>query len=95
MCQFEWDENKALRNLKKHGIDFDEARAVFFDPLAVTIPDPLHSIGESRLITVGLSVAGNLLVVSHREKASAIRLISARRATSKERKQYEKEKTKF
>jgi uncharacterized protein len=63
--------------------------SIFDDPLAMTIPDPLHSVGESRHVTMGLSNQGNLLVVSHKETAETIRLISARKVTLRERKAYE------
>ena len=68
---------------------FEEATTVFGDPLAGTIPDPGHSVGEERLITMGQSSAGQLLVVCHTEQGDTIRIISARRATSHERKDYE------
>ena len=70
-------------------MSFQEATTVFGDPLSGTIPDPDHSVGEERLITVGQSNAGQLLVVCHTEQGDTIRIISARRATSHERKDYE------
>ena len=76
-------------NLRKHGVDFEEAATVFGDPLAGTFPDPDHSLGETRLITVGVSCAGRLLLVSHTESQQEMRLISARPATSHERRSYE------
>lgn len=76
-------------NLRKHGVDFEEATTVFGDPLAGTFPDPDHSLGETRLITVGVSCAGRLLLVSHTESQQEMRLISARPATSHERRSYE------
>jgi hypothetical protein len=86
----EWDSAKAASNLRKHGVSFEEASSVFYDPLAVTGADPDHSGGEERLITFGMSPAGQLLVVSHTERGEAIRIISARIATRTERRIYEK-----
>ncbi len=87
--KFTWDPAKAAQNLTDHGVSFDEATTVFGDALAATIPDPDHSIGEERLLTMGQSSAGKLLVVSHIEEGDTIRIISARRATSHERRDYE------
>ena len=87
--RFTWDPNKAVSNLREHGVSFEEASTVFGDPLAVTIPDPDHSIGQERLLTMGQSTAGQLLVVSHTEEGDTIHIISARRATTHERKDYE------
>jgi uncharacterized protein len=81
----EWDADKATRNLAKHGVSFDEAATVFADPLSVTIPDPRHSVGEERLVVLGLSHRGRLLVVVHAEQGAAIRIIGAREATRRER----------
>ena len=87
--KFTWDPAKAAQNLIDHGVSFDAATTVFGDALAATIPDPDHSIGEERLITMGQSSTGKLLVVSHIEEGDTIRIISARRATSHERRDYE------
>ena len=87
--QFIWDSAKADENLLAHGVSFQEATTVFGDPLAGTIPDPDHSVGEERLITIGQSSAGQLLVVCHLEQGDTIRIISARQTTSHERKDYE------
>jgi uncharacterized DUF497 family protein len=87
---FEWDAAKAARNIAKHGVSFQEAATVFGDPLAVTYFDPDHSAEEDRYLTFGHSSAGNLLVVSHTEREDRIRIISARRATRRERKSYER-----
>ncbi len=87
--KFTWDQAKITINRQKHGVDFHEATTVFGDPLAGTFPDFDHSIGESRLITVGVSCAGRLLVVSHTESTDEVRIISARPATAHERKKYE------
>ncbi len=87
--KFEWDPKKALSNLRKHKISFEEAMSVFYDPLSATFDDPDHSVGEQRLITVGYSSRGRLLVVSHTERGKAVRIISARLATIQERKRHE------
>lgn len=87
--KFEWDEDKAAANLRKHGVSFAEASTAFADDLSLTGDDPDHSHGEHRLITFGVSSAGRLLVVSHIERAGHIRIISARLATRTERKFYE------
>jgi uncharacterized DUF497 family protein len=88
--KFTWDNNKANTNRQKHGVDFDEATTVFNDPLAGTFPDLDHSVGEARLITVGMSCKGRVLVVSHTEiNLNEIRIISARQTTAHERKAYE------
>ena len=82
--QFEWDANKAAKNLDKHRVDFAEAATVFDDPMFITVVDDEHSADEERYITLGLSAQGQLLLVAHTERASRIRIISARRATRKE-----------
>ncbi len=87
--KFEWDPAKSEANLKKHGISFHEASAVFGDPLALTFNDPDHSFGEQRFLTFGLSRTGHLLVVVHTERRKTTRIIGARRATRQERKIYE------
>lgn len=86
---YEWDENKAVRNLSKHGISFDEAKTVFDDPLYVDFYDPDHSEEEDRFMLLGRSAQGRLLFVSFMERNNTIRLISAREATTSERKAYE------
>jgi uncharacterized DUF497 family protein len=86
---FEWDENKARTNLAKHGVGFEEASTVFGDPMSITIPDPAHSQGEARWIILGHSQRGRLLVVAHTERGDNLRIISARPASRRERKQYE------
>ena len=86
---FEWDPDKAIANLEKHGVSFDEAATVFGDPLSLTIPDPDHSSGEGRFVDVGLSHQRRLLMVSYTERGERVRLISARLATRKEKKTYE------
>ncbi len=88
---FEWDEDKAEANLRKHAVNFDEAQTVFRDELSIVIPDPEHSRQEKRLIIIGISHKRRLLVVSFTERGGKIRLISARKATRAERKKYEEE----
>jgi uncharacterized protein len=86
---FSWDERKAASNLKKHGVSFDEAATVFADPLALAIDDALE---PARTLLVGMSNRQRLLLVVHVELDDAtIRIISARRATSHERRRYEEE----
>ena len=87
----EWDAKKAGQNLKKHGVTFEEASTVFADPLSLTIPDPLHSEDETRFVTTGLSHRLRQLVVAHTQRGQRVRIISARVATQRERKRYEKE----
>jgi uncharacterized DUF497 family protein len=89
--RFEWSARKAATNLAKHKVSFDEASTVFGDPLAVTIDDPDSSTDENRLLTKGMSQRGKLLVVAHTYEEGTIRIISARRATKNERRQYESE----
>jgi uncharacterized DUF497 family protein len=87
---FEWDEGKAAENLAKHGVSFAEASTVFADPLARTIPDPLHSEEENRFVVMGDSASGRTVVVVHTHRGVSIRIISARRATPRERNDYER-----
>jgi uncharacterized DUF497 family protein len=89
--QFEWNPEKAKSNLRKHKVSFEEAVTVFYDPLSATFEDADHSVGEQRWITVGFSSQGRLLVVSHTERGTTLRVISARRATAHERKKHENE----
>jgi uncharacterized DUF497 family protein len=87
---FEWDERKARANLKKHGIDFAEATLVFADKLAQIFPDEDHSEDEQREIIIGHGRKHTLLVVSFTERRKElIRIISARRATRREQRDYE------
>jgi uncharacterized DUF497 family protein len=88
---FEWDDDKAARNLAKHGVAFEEAETVFDDPLAGIAPDPDHSAGEVREILAGCSAAGRILLVSFTERQDILRIISARELTASERRLYEKE----
>lgn len=89
--RFEWDEIKKRNNEKKHGISFKESKSVFYDDAARLIYDPDHSDDEDRFILMGISSSARVLVVCHcyKENESVIRIISARRATRKEQKQYE------
>ena len=87
--RFEWDPAKAVVNMAKHGVSFDEGSTVFGDPLAGTVVDPLHSMDEVRFVTIGNSSSRRLLVVVHTDSDGAVRIISARRATQRERKRYE------
>jgi len=89
--RYDWDQNKAVANLSKHGVSFEEAKTVFDDPLYVVFYDPDHSFGELRFILLGESAQGRLLFVSYMEHNNGIRLISARKATLSERKAYEQE----
>jgi len=88
---FEWDSQKARRNVRKHGVTFDEASTVFGDPLAILMPDPDHSEAEQRYVLLGMSNRRRLLVVAFAERPPRTRLISARRATRQERRRYEEE----
>lgn len=87
--QFRWDSNKDRINRRKHGVSFDEATTIFGDPLAMTISDPDHSVGEERFATLGRTMAGRLVVVSYTDDGDTVRIISAREASSHERKRYE------
>jgi len=89
--QFEWSARKAAANLRKHGVSFDEAASVFYDPLSATGDDPDHSLDQRRFVTFGMSSSGRLLVVAHIEHQDATRIITARLATRAERKLYEED----
>ncbi len=89
MLTFEWDLKKAETNLKKHGVSFEETSTAFKDHLSLTIDDPLHSSEEERLILIGMSYNNRMLVIVHTEIKDKIRIISARKATKKERNYYE------
>jgi uncharacterized protein len=91
---FEWDTEKARVNRAKHDVSFEEAATVFCDPQMLTIKDTEHSEHEERWITVGSSAAGRLLVVCHtfreeQKESAVVRIFSARKATRRERRQYE------
>ena len=86
---FEWDPQKAARNLRDHRVSFEEALTAFADPLSVTVPDPDNSEGEERSLLVGATARGRTIVVCHVERGENIRIISARVATRPERRDYE------
>lgn len=88
---FEWDDAKAEKNVRKHNVSFDEAQTVFLDHLSVMKPDVEHSNTEERLVIIGTSHKHRLIVVSYAERGDTIRLISARKATRHERRQYEED----
>jgi uncharacterized DUF497 family protein len=90
VISFEWDNKKAVSNLDKHGISFDEAKTAFWDPNARVIHDPDHSIDEDRFILLGMSQNMNILIVCHcyKEEDEVIRIISARRASKEETNNY-------
>ena len=89
---FEWNPEKAEANLKKHGVSFEEAETVFYDPLSLTVSDLIHSDEENRFIITGFSDKQRQLVVVHMDRDDKIRIVSARLATPSERKKYEQEK---
>ncbi|MEO0825719.1 MAG: BrnT family toxin [Cyanobacteria bacterium J06635_15] len=84
---YQWNSDKAVANLRKHGVDFADAVSVFSDDLAITIPD--ERFDEERFVTIGLDVFGRVLVVVYTLRGDEIRVISARKATRQERRQYE------
>lgn len=88
---FEWDDEKAAINSAKHGVSFVEAATVFGDSLAVTYFDPDYSDEEDRFVTIGYAESGRLLVVSHTDRGTATRIISARRVTRRERMAHDSE----
>ncbi len=90
MIKFEWDKTKNILNIKKHGVDFNEAATVFLDDEALLIEDEKHSGEEDRFVLLGFSQKANLLIVCHcyRTNEEVIRIISARKATKNETKQY-------
>jgi uncharacterized protein len=89
--EFEWDPKKAAANLRKHGVSFYEAATIMNDSLSITFPDPDHSKGEERYITIGTSSQQRLLMVAHTDRGYRIRIISARELTRSEREAYEEE----
>ena len=86
---FEWDEEKASANLKKHRVSFDEAVSAFDDPMLITFSDPLHSEGEERFLSIGISSKNRVLIIAHTDRANKVRIVNCRKATASERKQYE------
>ena len=87
--ELEWDEEKNVANVQKHGVSFEEAATVFGDPLSDTYDDPDHSADENRFITIGNSGKGRLLFVAHIDRADRVRIVSARELTRQERRDYE------
>ena len=87
--RFSWDEQKAMANLRKHGVDFATAATIFGDSNSITIYDEAHSTAEDRFIMIGLAVIGQLLVTVYTERDQVIRIISCREATARERNTYE------
>ncbi len=85
-----WDETKAVRNLAKHGVSFEEASSIFGDPLSETSDDPGHSAEDQRFVIIGMSENGRMLMVAHTDDGEIIRIISARELTRREREAYEK-----
>lgn len=86
---YEWNAAKAKANIQKHGVSFDEAATVFLDPLALSFPDPYPSGGEERGITIGHTAGHRVVFVSHCRRGNGVRIISVRKATRRERRQYE------
>jgi uncharacterized DUF497 family protein len=86
--RFEWDLEKARRNLAKHGVSFEEAATAFADPLSITRFDPDHSDDEDRFLLLGATQAVHLVVVAHTDRNASIRIISARMASRRERRAY-------
>lgn len=86
---FEWDPDKAKRNMQKHQVSFDEASTIFDDSQFIMFLDEEHSDAEERYITIGLSHKRRLLMVAHTERGDKVRIISARKATKNEEKFYE------
>lgn len=86
---FEWDEVKAKENLMKHKVPFDEGKTVFNDPFLLTYPDADNSETEERYVNIGVSAKDRILVLIHTERQGKIRIISCRKATARERRDYE------
>jgi uncharacterized DUF497 family protein len=87
--EFEWDPDKDRINREKHGVSFPEASTVFLDPLHITVIDDLHSAEEFRFRTIGHTATNRFVVVAHTDREERVRIITAREATSRERRQYE------
>ena len=96
MIKFEWNQTKDKANQRKHGVSFKEAKSVFYDEFAIQFFDEMNSIDEDRFLLLGRSLESNILIVCHcirpHESDEIIRIISARRATHKERQHYEGDK---
>ena len=91
MLKFEWDIDKAKKNLQKHSVTFNETATIFSNRLSITIYDPDHSEQEDRYITIGIFTSGRFLIVALMDRRNLTRIISARELNRKERKEYEKE----
>lgn len=89
--EFEWHSKKAVANLRKHGVSFEEAASVFSDPLATVYGDPDHSANEKRYLIIGTSTQRRLLHIAFADRGERIRIVTARKVTTKERNLYEKE----
>lgn len=89
---FDWDAEKARENFRKHGVAFDEAVSVFFDPRAILVYDEGHSQREDRFLSIGRSSGGRVIVVAYTEREGVTRIISARESTKTERKSYEEKR---
>jgi len=87
--EYEWNPEKDRKNREKHGVSFGEATTVFLDPLHVTVLDERHSIGEIRFRTIGYTTMNRLVIVAHTDREERIRMITAREATPRERRDYE------
>ena len=87
--RFTWDPAKAAANFRKHGVTFEDASSVFRNPLAKVLPDPIHSEQEQRSLIIGNSAGGRLLLVVFTETDDQLRIISARDASARERREYE------
>ena len=87
--EFVWDSKKEKSNVGKHGVSFHEGASVFGDPLSLTFPDSDHSMSEERFLTIGISNQWRTLILSHTDRENKIRIISARLATPRERRDYE------
>ena len=91
---FEWNSTKAKTNVQKHTVSFEEAATVFGDENSITIDDIYHSLNEKREVTIGKSANSRVLVVVHTNRGKYLRIISARKASKKEKKQYEEQEQK-
>jgi uncharacterized DUF497 family protein len=89
MIKVVWSEKKNRQNISKHKIDFDEAKTIFDDPMQISMSDPDHSFDELRFITIGISEQNRLLIIAHTFSDDKIRIITARKPTRRERKNYE------
>ena len=89
MIRILWSEKKNRQNIRKHKVDFNEAKTIFDDPLQISMNDPDHSFDERRYITIGISEQNRLLIIAHTFGDDKIRIITARKPTRRERKNYE------